>query len=194
MKHIIFITIFFVTLFPSLAIGQEWVRDTLFRIREKHSSNRQFNKYCKYQYILCKNILPSAPSPVTQRSLLRKMFFIPKSVRLKMYPFTEYDSISISLTISNTKIVLDNSLKLKLSNIMFNYSYKEWTIEYHNFVSYTNEIEYTISFYNTINSSHKYINFHYSGLYDTNFTDFELSQLDLDRTKIEFFIEKLNIK
>jgi hypothetical protein len=172
--------------------GVSLTGDTLLAMREKYSSKKKFNEYCMYRYIASKGF---SPMPIFHPvSLLKKMFNIPKKDRLKMYPFNKYDSISIYSLYDNKTIILDTFLKYKLSNLIFNYSYKGIITEAYNFTNFEDEVKISILFCNTHNSACKYINYYISGICDTNFTDFELSQLDLDRTKIEFFIEQLNIK
>lgn len=185
MKSIIlFIT--FIT-FLSSNYAQEWQRDVLFEMRQKYSSPKKFNKYCMYKYTLCKLNPPPPPPSSTKHIVLKKYFNIPKDVRLNMYPFNEYDSITIHLYSENRTILLDKLNKSILSDIVFNYTIDDrgGTV-YH----LTEDTMAMIKFYNTHYGLNRFVSLYYGGEVKTDFTEFELSQFDINKEKFELFLKK----
>lgn len=165
--------------------GVFFIGNTLLDMRAKYSSKRNFNRYCMREYIASKDLPPAPPLMIKP---LKKMFRIPKSVRMNMYPFHEYDTISIDIhsTDSSKTIILDTSLKIKLSNILFNYAYTDITF---NFEIIDEDIH--IFFKNTQNGTTKYLKYHYSGDCYTDFTEAEIAEIGIDKYKIFFFLRQL---
>ncbi len=82
--------------------GQDVQFDLLFDKRQKYSTKKSFNEYCKVMYIQYKENSPPPPPP--SNPSLKKMFNIPYYERLKLYPFNEFDSIT--LIINNSMLLL----------------------------------------------------------------------------------------
>lgn len=169
------------------SIDSDWRQDSLFEMRAKYSSSRKFNEYCKHQYLGCKLNPPPPPPPPSP--ILKKYFNIPKDVRLKMYPFNEYDSISIHLIGDSRTIILDKLHKSILSDIVFNYAYNGIEdISYYE-PAHTKAV---IKFYNTLNGTNRFVETSFGGRVNTNFTEYEHSQFDIDQGKFELFLKKTN--
>ena len=172
-----------------VCFGQEYHNDILFEMREKYSSTKKFNEYCKNRYILCKENSPPPPPSL----VLKKIFKIPKSIRLEMFPFNEYDSVVIVANESKDTIILSYQFKLALSDLMFNYSYDGYFYKvYENFDE--KNVWYKILFFNTKKNTYKFIEWFVGGEHNTNFTEYEFSQLDIDENKIDKFVKTAKIK
>ena len=171
--------------------GQVVKRDVLFENREHYSSQRAFNQYCTAQYMRCKeNPPPPSPPPIPR---LQKLFHLPAAVRLDMYPFNLCDSIILTVEDPDRRMALGEKEIQLLSHIAFNTSYITYDGELNSLTNFPDLVAYSLTFKMKDDSTVKYYQVHRSGIVKTNFSAYELSQIDLDKHKMELFVRKLDL-
>jgi ABC-type microcin C transport system permease subunit YejE len=122
------------------------------------------------------------------------MFKIPLEQRLIMYPFNEFDTIIVNIRDVSKPLILNKQSKNVLSNIAFNYSYTDYGGDFFTFTNYEDIVRIAFFFKNINSSKNRYIKLYNSNTIETNFTDYERTQFDIDMQKMKLFLFKLEKK
>lgn len=182
-----YILLFFIPFFYQPLFGQTYQIDNLYEKRERYSTKSKFNKFCKYKYLLCKDSPPPPPPPTIPK--LIKYFKIPKNIRLNMFPFNKCETILLEFSDENKILKLNNNENDILSNIVFNYSYEIYFGELYSYTNFVDKIKVSLFFKLKDSQEIKYYKYLSSGEVETNFTNYELTQFDIDKNKIELLIK-----